>query len=101
MSNRNEVEGDRVRAAQRRNLHRALSSGISRELRRYDVELVGLAILYQEDYCTLTVKADIAGTRKVAFVSGDSMVTCIIAAYKLACSGSLKFRHDKYANSEV
>lgn len=101
MPNKYEIEADKRRDLRRVKLERALSSGIYRELQRYDAILVGLAVKIREDYCTLTLKADIAGTRKVAFVSGDCMITCFIAAHKLAISGALKFRHDKYTDSGV
>ncbi len=64
-------------------------------------EFSGFAMKYDEFSVLMTYKAVFEGTRRVAFVGGDSMITCLCKAANMAKNNKLRWRTDRYSPSET
>lgn len=96
MTRQLEQETELREAAKRVALVRALDFGIVGALQAQGIELLGWAIKYDAFNCLLTIKAEIAGDRKVAFVGSDTIINCILKTESEALRGGLQWRADKY-----
>lgn len=100
MSRQLEREREEREEKRRVSLVRAIEFGLFRALYNQGAELRGVAIRYGEFDCLMTIKADINGTRHVAFIGASSMMNCFIKADAAAACNRLKWKPDKYHNNQ-
>lgn len=87
-----------VRESKRRDaLIKALDYGIVGALQTKGIELLGLSLKYDAFNCLLTIRAEKAGARCVAFVGSDSIINCFLKAESDASRGALKWKEDSFA----
>lgn len=96
MSRQLEAKREQMENNRRQRLVKALEFSIVDELKTQGIELLGLAIRYQEMTCLLTLKADRDGIRSVSFIASDTMMNCILKADSMAYNESLVWGKDKY-----
>lgn len=77
-------------------LVKALEFGIVGALESQGVELLGFSFKYDAFNCLMTIKAEIAGDKKVAFIGSDSIINCVLKCYSEAADEGLHWRADKY-----
>ncbi len=96
-----DVKHEEREAARVHSLYRALEFGIVGALEGQGIELLGLALKFNAFDCLLTVKAEVAGVRSVCFIGSDSIMNCFIKLESAALRHDLKWRADKYQQSDV
>lgn len=96
MSRQLDIKKEERAVAKRDALVRALEYSFQGALESQGIELVGWAMKYDAFNCLMTIKADIAGSRQVAFVGSDSVINCILKADSEARRNGLSWRADKY-----
>lgn len=77
-------------------LVKALEYGLAGTLEGQGITLIGFAVIYDAYECLMTLKADIGGTRKVAFVGGGSVAECVLRALRAAQADRLRWKEDEY-----
>ncbi|MCK5292973.1 MAG: hypothetical protein KAR39_13265 [Thermoplasmata archaeon] len=100
MSRQLELEQEVRETAKRDALVKALEFGIVGSLQNQGIELRGIGIKHDAFNCLLTIRADVAGVRSVAFVGSDSIVNCILKADSEAARHALRWRPDQYHTSK-
>lgn len=100
MSRQLDVEREQRETARRDQLVKALEYGIVGALQTQGMELLGLSIRYDEYACSMTLRGEINGQRRVAFLNADTLMNCILSAYTMASHGRLKWGRDKYHPDE-
>lgn len=78
-------------------LVRALEFELPGTLELNGITLLGFAMKYDAYECLMTIKADVGGTRKVAFVGASSPIDCILRAVQAAGADRLRWKNDDYA----
>lgn len=101
MSRQGDAKAEQRESAKQHTLVKALSFGIVDELEFSGIELLGFSFKYDAFNCLMTVKADIAGERQVAFVGSDTLINCILKTYSEARNGGLRWRADQYHDGKV
>lgn len=96
MSRQLDLEHEVRESARRDQLVQALEYGIVGALESQGIQLLGIAIKYDAFNCLLTLKADIAGERQIAFVGSDSIMNCFLKTQSEARRHALAWRPDKY-----
>ena len=96
MSRQPDIKTEEREAKRQTALVKALEFGIVGALEFQGIELVGFSINYDEFNCLLTVRAIVAGKRKVAFVGSDSIMNCLLKFDSEARRMTLSWRLDKY-----
>lgn len=96
MTRQLDVKAEERETARRLELVRALEYKLVGALQNQGIELLGLAIRYEEFNSLLTLKAIVDEVRSVAFVGSDTMMNVILKATSQASRGTLKWRADKY-----
>lgn len=96
MSRQLEVEIERRESKKRDALVKALEFGLVGALEAQGIMLLGLALKFDGYDCLMTVKADVGGVRRVAFVGSDTIINCILKAEGAALNGGLRWRDDQY-----
>jgi hypothetical protein len=96
MSRQLDIKREQRETAKRDALVRALDYSLQGNLESQGIELVGWAVKYDAFNCLMTIKADIAGSRQIAFVGSDNIINCILKADGAARRNDLSWREDKY-----
>jgi len=81
-------------------LVRALEFELAGSLETQGTMLIGFNVKYDAYECLMTIKADLGGERKVAFVGAGSVIDCILKAVQAAQSDRLRWREDRYKPSQ-
>lgn len=82
-------------------LVKALEYSLPGHLETQGITLLGFAVKYDAYECLMTIKADVGGTRKVAFVGAGSVVDCILKAEQAAAANRLRWKVDIYKPSQT
>jgi hypothetical protein len=77
-------------------LVRALEYGLEGALEAQGITLIGFALKFDAYECLMTIKADVGGVRKVAFVGAGSPIDCILKAEQGASATRLRWKKDIY-----
>lgn len=77
-------------------LVRALEFELAGALESQGITLIGFAVKFDAYECLLTIKADIGGVRKVAFVGAGSPIDCILKGVQGAKATRLRWKKDVY-----
>ncbi|MCK5317997.1 MAG: hypothetical protein KAJ55_08785 [Anaerolineales bacterium] len=101
MSRQLEVKQEERSLAKQVALIKALEFGLVGALEGQGIELLGIAFKYDPFNVLMTIKADIAGVRSIAFVGSDTFINCILKADSAARRHSLTWRADKYHQNSV
>lgn len=75
---------------------RALEYELPGSLESQGITLIGFAVKWDAYECLMTLKADIGGVRKVAFVGAGSPIDCILKAVQGAKATRLRWKKDIY-----
>lgn len=86
-----------IRQEKRRDaLIRALEFELPGTFEHQGITLIGFAMKYDAYECLMTIKVDIGGTRKVAFVGAGTPIDCILKAVQAAGAERLRWKTDQY-----
>lgn len=96
MSRQLEVDRETREAKRVSSLVRALEFGLAGAVSNQGMQLLGIAIKYEDLNSLLTIKAKANGRTMVAFVGSDSMMNCILTAEAKALGNTLQWRADRY-----
>lgn len=80
-------------------LIRALEYELPGSLEVKGITMIGFALKYDAYECLMTLKADVGGTRSVAFVGAGTPIDCILKAVQAATNDRLRWREDRYKPS--
>lgn len=75
---------------------RASDGGLQKAVEHNGGELLGLSVKFGQADCLVTLRAVFPGGRMVAFVGGDSLMSCLVKVHRDGFDGKLKWRTDKY-----
>lgn len=95
-----QVQEDRE-TKRREALVRALEYELPGVLEIQGIQLRGFAVKWDAYDCLMTIKAEFAGERQVAFVGGGSVIDCILKAVQAAKYDRLRWKADIYKPSDV
>lgn len=96
MSRQLDLKREERETAKRDALVKALDYSFQGALESQGIELRGWAIKYDAFNCLMSIRADIAGERMIAFVGSDTIINCILKADSGARRNDLSWRKDKY-----
>lgn len=101
MSRQLDIKREQHTAEKHKALIRALEFGLVGALESQGIELHGLTFKYDPFNVLLTIKAEVDGVVSVCFVGSDELINCILKAESEARRRSLRWRPDKYHQSNV
>lgn len=78
-------------------LVKALEFDLAGTLEMQGVQLQGFAVKWDAYECLMTLKADIGGTRHVAFIGSDCVMNAILKSVTAAKNDRLRWRVDIYS----
>ncbi len=101
MSRQLDIKREQRETDRRDQLVKVLEFALVGALQAQDVELIGFSVKYDAFNCLMTIRADCAGTRKIAHIGSDSIMNCFLQAHSVAQHGRLTWIVDKYHKSDV
>lgn len=97
MTRQADIKIEERETARRDQLVKVLEYGLVGALEAQGIELLGFAFKYDAFNCLMTIKAELGGTKNVAFIGSDSVINCFLKAYSEARNSRLRWRVDKYS----
>lgn len=101
MTRQLEAKKEQRETARLNALAKALDYGLAGALEAQGIILIGFAIKYDAFNCLMTIRAEFGGVRNVAFVGSDNIINCILKAQSEARGDRLKWRVDKYHETQT
>lgn len=96
MSRLADIKAEEKEAARQEEVIRVLEFSLAGAIEFNGGELRGFSMRYFPFDCMLTLKASFEGKWFVAFISGESMINCILGAQRQAAHGTILWIADKY-----
>lgn len=96
MTRHTEVKTEEAVTRKNAALAKALDHGIVGGLEVQGIQLLGLSIRHSAMDCLVTLRADVGGVRKVAFIGSDTIVNCFLKCYSDVARDRLHWRVDKF-----
>lgn len=96
MSSRLDAEYEEKQARQALRLLRVCSGGLNSAIGRAGGELTGFSAKMSGADVLLTVRAELPGGRKIAFVGGSDLAGALLKAYREASADELRWREDRW-----
>ena len=101
MSRQLDKEEEDRGSSRRLALEKALNSELAETLDLSGITLLGFAVKYDAWECLLTLKADVAGVRRVSFIGSDTVTNAVLKALSAAKYDRLRWKDDIYKPSQV
>ncbi len=80
-------------------LAKALDHGIVGGLEVQGINLLGMSVRHSAMDCLVTLRAEIGGVRKVAFVGSDTITNCFLKCQADIARDSLHWREDRFGRT--
>ena len=96
MSSQLDVKSEERELRQKSHLYRALDFGIIGALEAQGITLLGMSLKFDAYNALLTIRADVGGERKIAFVGSDCLINAFLKAESAALHDRLSWKVDKY-----
>ena len=91
-----DVKAEERETKRRDQLVLVLEYGLVGALQAQGVEMLGFSFKYDAFHCLMTIRAEIAGNRRITHVGSDSIINCFLQAYSVAQHGRLQWQADQY-----